>query len=258
GRTQWIADINHTFGSVALKPWDGDYGVIGISVQAVDYGELHETIRSTNTQGYIETGTFHPTGLAIGLGYARAVNEQFSFGLQVKYVKQYLGNAIVSYTGGAASRKDNTSDVPAVDFGIFYHTPFQGLDFGMTVRNFSREARFEDDDFQLPLTFKIGIAVHFMDILSMEDKDHAFALYVDAEHPRDFPEQVRFGGEYTLAEMFSFRAGLVRGVPEIEEGVSFGFGHQKQYDKLWFGLDYAYTPFGVFGGVHRFSFQFSL
>jgi hypothetical protein len=257
GRTQWIADINHTFGSVAFKPWDGTYGVVGLFVQSVDYGELHETVRSTNAQAYLDLGTFKPSALALGLTYARAVNEDFSFGVTAKLAHQYLANGVSTLVGtGFARGSENSADVAAFDFGILYHLPFNGFDFGMTVRNFSREARFIDDDFQLPLTFKIGMAMNLMDVLAMSREDHDFRLYIDAEHPRDYQEQVRIGGEYTILQMFSLRAGYVSGTNE--EGMSFGIGHEKQFDKLWFGLDYAYTAFGVFGGVHRFSFQFSL
>jgi hypothetical protein len=29
-------------------------------------------------------------------------------------------------------------------------------------------------------------------------------------------------------------------------------------ENLGLGVDYAYTPFGVFGGVHRVSFSFTM
>lgn len=258
GRTEWIADINHTFGSVAFRPWDGEYGVLGFFVQSVDYGEFNETVRSTNAQGFLDLGVFKPSAIAIGLGYGRAVNDQFSFGVTAKYVKQYLANGVINLASnnGLIRGPENNADVAAFDFGIMYHTPFRGFDFGMTVRNFSRETRFEDDDFQLPLTFKIGMAVHLMDVADLSKEDHDFTLFVDAEHPRDYQEQVRVGGEYTLLQIFSLRAGYVSGTNE--EGMSFGIGHEKQFDKLSLGFDYAYTMFGLFGNVHRFSFQFSL
>jgi len=52
GQVQWIAEIKHNFASVSVKPGDGEYGVIGLMVQTVDYGELQQTVRSGNDQGY--------------------------------------------------------------------------------------------------------------------------------------------------------------------------------------------------------------
>src|SRR5512143_2945854 len=44
GYTTWIADIKHVFGSVSLSPADGEYGVVTLSAQSVDYGRLGQTI----------------------------------------------------------------------------------------------------------------------------------------------------------------------------------------------------------------------
>ncbi len=44
GQTMWIADIKHNFGSVAFSPFGGEYGVLGVSVQTVNYGSLDGTI----------------------------------------------------------------------------------------------------------------------------------------------------------------------------------------------------------------------
>jgi len=53
---------------------------------------------------------------------------------------------------------------------------------------------------------------------------------------------------------FAFRAGYV--TPTDEQGISLGVGVRQSIAGMTLGLDYAYTSFGVFDQVHRFSFQF--
>jgi hypothetical protein len=258
GQTRWIADIKHNFGSVAFSPFDGEYGVLGFFLQAVDYGEIEGTIAYPNEQGYLDIGTFKPTALAMGVGYARALSDKFSVGGNVKYVTQDLGNAVVAAdTFGNMVNAGNKTNVVAFDFGILYRTGFKSLNFGMTVRNFSREIRYVKDGFQLPLTFKIGLSMNILDLWGMDRETHEFLLAVDAEHPRDYPEQIRIGGEYVFLKHFALRAGYV--TPTDEQGISLGFGlKQVGIDNFRLGIDYAYTAFGIFDNVHRLSFQFSL
>ena len=125
----------------------------------------------------------------------------------------------------------------------------------MTVRNFSEEVTFIDEGFQLPLTFKIGIAMNVLDLTSMNDSNQSLMLSVDASHPRDFAEQLSFGGEYLFADALALRAGY--SFPNDEHGFTAGAGFKQQYKDYGLGLDYAYTPFGIFDAVHRFSLSFS-
>jgi len=260
GRLNWIADINYTYGAAAFRPSGGTYGVIGVSVVSVNYGDFVGTIRDNNTaneRGYLDTGVFSPSAWAVGLGYAKALSDKFAIGGRIKYVKQDLGDAVVNYSpSGAYVTKNYSTDVLAFDFGINYHTGFRSLNFGMYVNNFSREVTYEDEGFQLPLTFKIGLSMNAADLLAMNPEMHALLVTVDAVHPRDFPEQLNFGGEYLFAKTFALRAGY--SFPNDEHGFNAGVGLQKEMKSFGLGLDYAYTPFGVFDSVHRFAFHFSL
>ena len=255
GQAKWIADIDHNFGSFAISPADGDYGVFGVFVQAVDYGDFEGTIFYPNENGYLDIGTFTPYAVVIGVGYARAFSDKFSLGGNVKFVSQDLGAAVVSQdTLGNSATSGNSTNVPAFDFGILYKTGFKSLNFGMTVRNFAREVRYVEEGFQLPLTFKIGLSMNMLDIMNIDKEENSFLLSIDAEHPRDFQEQIRVGGEYVFMNQFAFRVGYV--TPTDEQGVSLGVGVRQSIAGTTLGLDYAYTSFGVFDQVHRFSFQF--
>lgn len=256
-RAQWIADINHMYAAASFSPFDGEYGVIGLNFQAVDYGDFEETIRWNNDQGYLDLGTFKPTAFMVGLGYARALNDKFSVGGNIKYVRQSLGDATNAVNGdGQPVKVANTTSVFAFDFGILYRTGFKSLNFGMTIRNFAKEVMYQKEGFQLPLTFKIGLSMNVLDLVDVGKDMHQFLLAVDAEHPRDFPEQLRVGGEYVFMEVLALRAGYVSSGDEY--GPSYGVGLRKDFDGFGLAVDYGHTPFGIFGNVKRFSFQFTL
>jgi hypothetical protein len=257
GYTQWIADIKHYYGSVAFSPWGGEYGVIGFFVQSVDYGNFEETVRSNNDQGYLDLGTFKPTAVAAGAGYARALSDKFSVGGNVKYVRQSLGDATTRLdpVTNAPIKESNTASAFAFDFGILYRTGFKSLNFGMTVRNFSKEVQYQKEGFQLPLTFKIGLSMNVLDLADIDRDVNTFLLTVDAEHPRDYQEQIKVGGEYTYLNTLAFRFGYIG--PADEQSYSLGVGVRHKFETFGFAVDYAYTPFGIFNNVNRISFQFS-
>lgn len=262
GSTNYIADIKYIYGGIAFAPFDGDYGVFGINFESVDYGDLQATIRYNNDQGFLDAGTFSPTAFALGIGYAKAISEKFSVGGNVKYVRQSLGTAIIgdvlvdgngTVSGRTAKAETN---VMAFDFGVIYKTGFKSLDFGMSVRNFSREVKYIKDGFQLPLMFKIGISFNAVDLLNGVDKNmHSLLLTFDASHPRDYPEQVAIGAEYTFMKLLSLRVGYQ--TPNDEKGISAGFGLGHSFSGFDFGIDYAYTSFGVFDKVQQLSVRFA-
>jgi hypothetical protein len=63
------------------------------------------------------------------------------------------------------------------------------------------------------------------------------------------------GGEYVFMQILSLRAGFISLADE--QKFSYGVGLQKSFSSFGLGVDYAYTPFGVFDKVQTFSFRFS-
>jgi hypothetical protein len=252
GTTRWIADINYIHGTAALRLFDGQYGVLGLSLVAVDYGEFNGTIVANNDDGYIDVGTYKPTAIALGVGYAKALSQKFSVGGNVRFVRQSMGTAVVTLdASGNAVMKEHKAEVLSFDFGMLYHTGFKSLDFGMSIRNFSKEIKYIDESFQLPLTFKIGLSMNLMDLTEIDRGMHSLLLAVDAAHPRDYPEQVSIGMEYTFLNTFSIRGGYT--FPTDEQEFSAGVGFKQELSDVNFSIDYSYTPFGIFDNVHRVS-----
>ncbi len=250
-QNSWIADIKHNSYSIAISPSGGRYGVFGLTAMSIDYGEIQGTMVWGNEQGYIETDILKPSAFALGLGYAKALTDKFSVGGQVKYTGQQLGKSVIP-VGDSLEVKKNLAFATAFDFGTIYHTGFKSLAFGMSIRNFSNEIKFEKEGFQLPLTFRIGISMDVLDLLDNRLDSQSLLVSIDAVHPRSYPEQLNMGIEYRLMNCLSVRCGYM--FNSDERNMAFGFGIEK------FGavVDYAYTPFGVFDNVQRFTLRFSL
>lgn len=264
GQTKWIADITYNGIGVAFQPAGGLYGVFGISALIVDYGTLLGTVRANNDAGFLDTGEFKPSAMAVGVGYARALTEQFSVGGNVKYVSEDLGSSYMSYVDDELTGEDlteidnledpeeNTQSTVAFDFGILYRTGFRSLTLAMSARNFSKDLTYEAENFELPLTFRIGVSMDLIDFTGMNPDMHSFVLAIDTERPRDFSEQIKVGGEYVFMNTLALRGGYI--YPSDVQGITLGAGLQA----FGFGFDLAYTTFEVFDNVIRFAVRASL
>lgn len=261
---QWLADITHNTLAIAMSPAGGEYGVFGFSLQSVHYGTFFGT-RVTNTElGFENTGTFELSSIAAGLGYAKRLNDRFSVGGQVRWVRQDLGESVIpSYvivqdsTGAAVQdtvgrRVSNELTPLAFDFGTQFKTGFKSLVFGMSVRNFSKEIKYVEEGFQLPLVFNLGISMNVLDFFEDTGLEQSLYASVDASHYRSHAEQVKIGADYRLMDILSLRAGYK--TASDENGFTFGIG----INYAGATVDYAYTPYGVFDKVQRLTARFSL
>jgi hypothetical protein len=254
GAVQWITDINHNSASLVYKPANGKFGVIGVNAISVDYGDIISTVLDDSEAGYKDVGTINPTALAFGLSYANAFTDQFSVGANFRYSVQDLGSVAVDYDGSGGYVMDSYSASAGVlDFGVLYKTGFKSLNFGMALRNFSTEVSYDDEESELPMTFKIGVSMNVLDLANIDPNTHSLLVSVDANRPRDYDEQLFFGVEYSFINRFVLRGGY--GFPKDEEKLSFGGGIKQPIGSMELSVNYSYTQFGVFGEVNRFSAQ---
>ncbi|MFZ1080335.1 MAG: PorV/PorQ family protein [Candidatus Kryptoniota bacterium] len=255
GQVDWIADIKHFYASAAFSPFNGEYGVIGLNFRSVNYGDLQETILANNAQGFLDVGTFSPTAYSAGIGYAKALSDKFAVGGDINYVDQDLGQSITDINSdGSYVQKEEKQNVVAFDFGMIYKTGYKSLAFGMDVRNFSRELKYEQESFDLPLIFNLGISMNLLDMWGIDNKTQSLLIAVDATHPRDYPEQVNVGAEYTFLQIISLRGGYM--FNNDVYGVTAGVGVHEKIGGVELGIDYSWTPFtGGFSDVQRFSFD---
>ena len=96
-----------------------DLGSFGISVTALDYGEMDVT-----TEYYPEgTGEkFSAASYAFGLSYARNFTEWFAAGMTVKYITEEIFNS--------------SANGVAFDAGTLFITPFYDIKFAVMISNY--------------------------------------------------------------------------------------------------------------------------
>ncbi len=254
--TRGIADINYNAIAASFNLFN--YGVIGLSLLAMDYGTFYTTVRAANEQGYIETGEFSPTALAVGVSFSQQVSNRFSYGVHIKYVRQNLGEAWISTAGDSLSdpnlsliKKEYKQGVLALDVGAYYDFLYNGIKFGASFQNISKELKYENEAFPLPFAISFGVTVE--PLLFMYDKDplHSFLLSFESRHPRDFGEKVKFGGEYQYSDFLRIRFGYVLNYDE--RNWSAGIGFKQEVSGIPLRVDYAFQPFGILGDIHYLS-----
>ncbi|MBW6458471.1 MAG: PorV/PorQ family protein [FCB group bacterium] len=252
----WIAGIKHNSFSGAYSLSNGRYGTVAFSVASVNYGEIEGTEFWGNDQGYIETGLIYPTAMQAGVGYAIALSTKFSIGGQVRWAGQNLGKSNVMIEDrqeGTTSveTRQHVANALAFDFGTYFKTGWKSFVFGMSVRNFSGEVTYEEESFQLPLTFTMGVAMNLLDFLKEPVQGHSLLLSIDASHPRSYPEYIDVGLEYTMMDAFFVRLGYMGN--RDERGLTFGAG----VEVAGIMVDYSYTPFGIFNNSQCFTLRYA-
>jgi hypothetical protein len=253
--TRGIADINYNSAAAAIPL--RDVGVIGFSLLMMDYGTFYGTRRAPNEEGFEETGTFSPSAYALGIAFSQKVSDRFSYGVHMKYVSQDLGSAWVAATGSnisdpalAISQRAYAQNALAFDIGAYYDFFYNGIRFGATLQNISREVRYENEAFPLPFAVSFGATVEPLLFLDAEQKN-VLILSFESRHPRDFNEKLKFGAEYNILDVLVARAGYATNYDE--RGLMAGLGIRYNVGEFPVRADYAYQAFGIFGAVHHLS-----
>jgi len=246
-RTMWFADM--TLNSAGLARSFGNIGVFGFSFVSIDYGDVYGTKVADNAKGYEETGLLDVGAYALGISYGRSLTDKFKVGGQVKFANQKLGSNLIVVDSDSSIIRNEVSTV-AYDFGTIFYPGFHSFRFGMSVRNFSPQIKFEEEAFELPLTFRIGVAMDMFDFVSGLS-NQSLVLGIDALHPRDYSERIHVGAEYMYSDLIALRAGYKFNYDE--EGLNLGFGLNYGIGGVDVKFDYSYTSFGIFDGVNRFT-----
>lgn len=255
--TAWIADVDYNFLAVTYNL--GDFGAIGASFTTSNIGEMNVTTIE-NPEGTGET--FSATDAAFSIAWAIQLTENFSIGFNPKFVYQSIWKT--------------SSTAIAIDLGVQYITPFDGMILGMSISNFGSKmqlqgnsslvlydpdpnssgnngsipANLQTDTWELPVNFRVGVAYEPVKV-----DQHKILLAVDALHLSDNYESVNIGGEYTFDDFFSIRGGYKSlFLTNSEESYSFGAGvKQLLLGNISVQFDYAYQDFGRLNDIQKFS-----
>ncbi|MFA3784050.1 PorV/PorQ family protein [Melioribacteraceae bacterium 4301-Me] len=254
--TEGIADIDYNAAAVSFKL--SDIGVIGVSFLAMDYGDFYATRRASNEQGFIETGVFSPTGIAVGIAFSQKVSDRFSYGVHLKFVSQDLGSAWIATAGDnlndpnlSLTQQEYTNSTIAADVGAFYDFHYKGIKFAAVLQNISKELKYVNEEFPLPFSISFGLSIQPLDFFMNMQEEQSFILNFESVHPRDYKEKVKIGGEYKFMNTLFLRAGYMMNYDE--RGWTAGIGFKYMVSQIPFRIDYAYEPFGVLGDRHYFS-----
>ena len=251
----WIADINHMAASGAFKV--SDRLVLTAQVISVDYGDINGTMRANNSNGFIDLGTFSPSGLSAGLGLSAAISDKFSIGAVLKYCYEDLGTVFTSQdlAGGELNEVDATLGVPAFDLGTLFYPGYKDLRIGMTLSNFSQEKSYVAESFPLPLTFRLGTAMNVLAPFNISS-NQKLTVALDLIHSRDYTERIHMGVEYSLNDMIALRTGYKSNYDD--ENFTLGAGFKHHLGPLAFEFDYAFNNFSTFNPVHLFTLGLSV
>lgn len=255
--TEWIADVNFDFAGVSF-PIQG-FGTIGAFLTSVTMPEMKvRTVEQPEGTGEL----FGANDLALGISYARYLTDRFSIGANFKFVRESIFNS--------------SANTIAVDFGTLFRTNFNDMVIGFSISNFGGDmklsgidtqvevdispnefgnndrifADLETEDFQLPLTFRVGVA---MDLL--KGKSNHATVAIDGVVPNDNAQYMNIGGEYVFNEILSLRAGYrTLFLDDSEEGLTLGAGIKYSlFNETTLQFDYSYGDFGLLDNVQEFS-----
>ena len=120
----------------------------------------------------------------------------------------------------------------------------------MSFTNFSEQFKYEEEAFELPLTFKLGVAMNLFDIIG-GPSNSSLNFEVNAIHPRDYTERVHLGGEFLYANMLAIRGGYKTNYDE--ESFSMGFGIKYDVGGIGLRVDYSYSAMDAFDGISRIT-----
>lgn len=223
---EWIQDLRSEHISIG-QPFS--FGTLGLSISSTSIREIEIRDRPGPA-----LATFTARSTALQLSYATSLQQQFVLGTSAKflYEKMYVDEA----TG------------VAVDLGILYLFPSNGLVAGVSLTNMGGTSALASETIPLPRQASIGASYRF--------SLGGFTLAVSSLFAReDRPQRNRFstGFEAVFQEDFAFRVGYQTGYDS--RSLSAGLG--VRYEVLAF--DYAFVPFSNnLGTAHLFTIGFTM
>ena len=254
----WFLDSKVQFISGVI-PLPNFNSAIALSATTIGFGS--QPVRTVTRP----TGTgeeYDARDMAVGLTWATALTDRFSFGLSAKFLSSRIWH--------------ETANAFALDFGIFYNTALDGLRLGFSMSNFGSgvqyngrdldstidpdkevenfdrvPAQYKTDPYPLPILFRAGLSYE----LSLGVLGSAI-FAADLLHPSHAPEAVNVGMEYGFSNMFFLRAGYQNLFDDSSvNGLTLGAGIDYYNHDNGFGVrfDYSWSEWGVLSNAQRFS-----
>lgn len=218
------------------------YGRFSTGITYINYG----TFDKANRYGD-RTGEFGASDIAVLIGYAGSLEENFYYGANIKFI----------YSG----IDDKSSTGAALDLGLQYLIPDKKWSFGFSVLNLGKQlSSYVNTKEDLPLDVRFGVmkeldktpftfALTFIRLADKYDKlsDRFKQFVVGAEVKISKPLKLRIG--YDNERRKDLKIGSSTGLA----GISLGFGlNISEYQ-----FDYSFSSYGEIGGLHRIGISTS-
>jgi hypothetical protein len=264
GQYKLWADM--TMYQLALVHNFGNFGALGIGARIHNAGDLIVTTEEmpAGTGEIIE-----PTNSIITFSWGRAMTDRVSLGANINLVNETI--------------KDVTAKGYTLDFGVQVEMPYEGLSFGITLKNFGPDMKFEGyggvenvsyeyDEygaasrvtepqfaaFEVPASFHVGLAYD-----AIEDPRNRLTGYAAYQYNNNNTySEYRFGTEYSFLSTFFARAGYVLplGVPDYADYPdtwSAGVGFKVDLGSSNMYIDWSYKPQENFDATQWYSLRFA-
>jgi hypothetical protein len=264
--TDWLLDLNYnSFGLVVPVTAAGAFG---FQIAQLDYGRMDvRTVALPEGTGE----TFGASDLVMGASYAQPLTNSFYIGGTAKYVRQSI--------------YDMSANTFAFDIGFVLESDYlNGMRLAASIMNFGGKmqmdgvnsrvfvdidptssgsndalpAKLETRQWDLPLSFKFGVAVPVINTSNVRVE-----LLSDAHQTNDNSLNADFGGQakFMVGGIdLDLRAGYKDfGSKELRDNVqshfTYGGGLSLGVAGLQLGIDYAYVPFEFLGNVQMFDLR---
>lgn len=218
-------------------------GRFGAAIKYINYGSFDEA-----DEFGTRLGEFGANEMALILGYANNLDENFYYGANAKFI----------YSGIA----DRSSTALALDLGLHYAIPDKNWYFGFAILNIgSQISSYYDTKEDLPLDVAIGVSKKLENLPAKISLDF-HKLNQDRDNFGERFKAFTVGVEFTLSKVMKLRLGY-----DNERRTDFKIGTTAGIAGFNAGLgvkvsdyqfDYGYSSLGLVGVLHRISISTSL
>lgn len=264
GSFQYWADMEMVQFSAAHN--FGEIGAFGISARLLNVGDVYVTTEAM-PEGTGEV--IQPKFTTVSFTWARQMTDRVSLGTNLNLVSEKI--------------KDMSATGFSLDFGVQVDTPMEGLQFGIVLKNFGPDMRYDgyagqqsvhyDGDeggsdsrkvkpiyqqFELPSSYQVGISYD-----AMSDPVHRLSFYGAFLANHHSSDEYRFGTEYGFMNQIFARAGYVVNTQIDDEfdqdqlytwGAGLGFKLDLGANNMY--LDWSYNPTEHFDATQWYTIRF--
>lgn len=243
----YFADIDVNFVGIATNI--EDFGTVGVTVKSVSIGDMEET-----TDAFPDgTGrVFSPSLTVIGLTYAKTLTASVQFGFTGNFINESIFEA--SATG------------IAFDVGFLYDPRWNGVSFGVSIKNYGPEMSFSGRGFEEFNTngssvapnsakFELPAAINFGVSYNVINDGPNLATFSGNFMSNNFSQDVWQGGaEYVYDGLYSIRAGYnYSDQTDYVRGLSLGAGLVYDMSGTLLSFEYAWEESEFFDANQYFT-----